>query len=255
MRGSAIMLTEVKRQEDGSYILGLATGIREAIDQKQSNFPMKGFPPKNIYTASEEYVREIKKEGNEHTVAISVSHRANAVFNDLVRTKLHGKDKKLLEPGDLLMVNQNWTRGGVSLHSGEHVEVLDVDWSQQEEVCKLLFVPVKVKVLFTADEIIIEDYANLHSLLLPGGKMDEIQFHELRKHRIAKNNIYENTLMPADDRYIGALQFIYGHAITCNKAQGGEWKKVFVNVLGIPSLKWQYTAVTRAQETLVPFGK
>jgi exodeoxyribonuclease-5 len=38
-----------------------------------------------------------------------------------------------------------------------------------------------------------------------------------------------------ENRYVGALRLTYGHAITCNKTQGGEWKKVFVNTMGIPS--------------------
>ena len=59
--------------------------------------------------------------------------------------------------------------------------------------------------------------------------------------------------MPGDDRYVGALRLVYGHAITCNKAQGGEGRKVFINTLGIPNLKWQYTAVTRGIDEIEKF--
>jgi len=63
--------------------------------------------------------------------------------------------------------------------------------------------------------------------------------------------VYRETKNPKDDRYIGAMRLTYGHSITCNKAQGGEWKKVYVSTYYIPNLKWQYTAITRAQQELL----
>ena len=56
--------------------------------------------------------------------------------------------------------------------------------------------------------------------------------------------------MPKDDRYVGALRLTYGHAITCNKAQGGEWNEVYLNTFKVPNLKWLYTGVTRAVNEL-----
>ncbi len=88
--------------------------------------------------------------------------------------------------------------------------------------------------------------ALVESLISVGGKIEGQKENELRKQRYIKNKIFQESNMPGDDRYVGALRLMYGHAITCNKAQGGEWKKVFINTMGIPSLKWQYTAVTRA---------
>lgn len=99
----------------------------------------------------------------------------------------------------------------------------------------------------------VEDYAVVESLLMPGGKIDHRAENELRNQRYIKNRIFRESQMPGDDRYVGALRLMYGHAITCNKAQGGEWKKVYINTLGIPSLKWQYTAITRGIEEIEKF--
>jgi len=85
----------------------------------------------------------------------------------------------------------------------------------------------------------------LESITSPGGRINIHSENELRHERYTKNPRFRESKMPWDDRYVGALRLIYGHAITCNKAQGGEWNKVFINTFGIPSLKWQYTAVTR----------
>ena len=60
------------------------------------------------------------------------------------------------------------------------------------------------------------------------------------------------------DPYVNALQVKYGYAVTCHKAQGGQWKNVFVDMGYIPAdayrtldfYRWLYTAVTRATERL-----
>lgn len=250
LKGLSFLLTEVKRQEDGSYILENATEIREAMDAGKTHHPIKGIQSKNIYTAADQFVREAHSKGPEFAVAIGVSHKANKFFNDLVRERIFGRARKALEAGDLLMVTQNWSRNNVQLYNGDHVQLLSVDWSIQEEVAGLHFVAVKIKLLFSEVDTTIEDYALIETIISPGGTIESRLENELRRQRYTKNRIFRESNMPSDDRYVGALRLMYGHAITCNKAQGGEWKKVFINTMGIPSLKWQYTAVTRGIEEI-----
>jgi exodeoxyribonuclease V len=251
LKGIAFLLTEVKRQEDGSYILQNATDIRNAIEENKKSHPITGIENKSIYSARDKYVKELNSLGPENAVAIGVSHKANKFFNDLVREKVFGKAQKILEPGDLLMVTQNWCRNGIQLYNGDHLQLLSIDWNLKEQVAGLHFVAVKVKPLFSNEEI--EDYAVLETLTSLGGKISGEQEKKLRRERYIKNVIYQKSENPGDDRYVGALRLVYGHAITCNKAQGGEWKKVFINTLGIPNLKWQYTAVTRGIDDIEKF--
>jgi exodeoxyribonuclease-5 len=253
LRGSEFRLEEVKRQEDGSYILENATEIRKAIDANVTTHPIIGTKSKDIYAAVANYVQGLNSNGPESSIVIGVSHRSNSYFNDLTRNRVFGKAKNILEPRDLLLVIQNWQRGGAHLYNGDHVELVSVDWSIQEQVAGLHFVPVRVKLLFSEKEVEIEDYAMIDTLLSPGGKIDSKLENELRRQRYTKNRIFQETGIPSDDRYVGALRLMYGHAITCNKAQGGEWKKVYVNTWGIPSLKWQYTAITRGIEEIERF--
>ena len=71
--------------------------------------------------------------------------------------------------------------------------------------------------------------------------------------------------MPVDARYAQlrtdpywtALQVKYAYAVTCHKAQGGQWTNVFVDLsyipadaLGMTLYRWLYTAVTRAKKHL-----
>lgn len=253
MKGIAFQMNEVKRQEDGSYILINATEIRDAIDANKANYPIAGNKNPTIYAAADKYVGNIDSQGLEDAVAIGVSHKANKFFNDLVRDRIFGRARQILEKGDLLMVTRNWNRNGIQLYNGDHVELMAIDWKIQEQVAGLHFVAVKVRLLFSESEMIVEDYALVESLLSPGGNIEPEKENELRNQRYIKNRIFRDSGFPEDDRYVGALRLIYGHAITCNKAQGGEWRKVFINTMGIPSLKWQYTAVTRGIEEIEKF--
>ena len=252
LSGSLFSLKEVKRQEDGSYILENATNIRMAIDAGDKKHDILGSKSKNIHYAAYNYVNNYKKNGPENAIALGVSHKANKYFNDLVRTKMFGGNKNILEPGDLLMVDKNWTRDGVFCSNGDQIQLIEVDWNSIETVCDLNFVAIKFKPLFS-DEI-FEDLLLLESITELGGQIDYKLEGELLKRRYIKNLIFQESKKPSDDKYVGAIRLMYGHAITCHKAQGGEWNKVFINTLGIPDLRWQYTAVTRGIKKIESFG-
>ena len=74
---------------------------------------------------------------------------------------------------------------------------------------------------------------------------------------------YKRFLKVKNDPYFNALQVKYSYAITCHKAQGGQWKNVFVEQPYLPEgpnkeyFRWLYTALTRAKERLflIGFGK
>ena len=58
-----------------------------------------------------------------------------------------------------------------------------------------------------------------------------------------------------EDPYFNALQIKYAYAITCHKAQGGQWQHVFIDqgyvtedMLSADYFRWLYTALTRATE-------
>ncbi len=60
-----------------------------------------------------------------------------------------------------------------------------------------------------------------------------------------------------NDPYYNALQVKYAYCVTCHKAQGGQWRHVYLDVgtiapeaIGPDFYRWLYTAVTRATEKL-----
>jgi exodeoxyribonuclease-5 len=249
--GSAFLLTEVKRQEDGSFILKNAVAIREGIDANLQKVNLQGVERKTVSQASSDYVKEYLNNGFENTVSIGATHKMNKMFNNAVRVKLYGYGTNTIEQNELLLITSTWKRNDFQLYSGDHVTVIEVNSNETELVAGLHFVPVKLlsKSLQGTEEI-IEDYILLESISNPEGLKLE-QENQLRHERFSKNKVYRETGNASDDRYVGAIRATYGHSITCNKAQGGEWDKVFMNSFFIPSLKYQYTAVTRAKSSLI----
>jgi exodeoxyribonuclease-5 len=251
IQGKSYLLTEVKRQEDGSLILKNASNIRLGIESNVEKVNLIGVEKKSVSQASTDYVREYLSNGTDSVISIGATHKMNKMFNGVVREKIYGFNANVVEVDDLLLITTTWKRNDYQLYSGDHVVVSEINHNQIEMVAGLHFIPVKLlsKSLQGTEEI-IEDYILLESILHPEGLKPE-QENRLRHERFSKNKIYRESLVPSDDRYVGAIRASYGHSITCNKAQGGEWDKVFINSYFMPTLKYQYTAVTRAKTSLV----
>jgi exodeoxyribonuclease-5 len=70
-------------------------------------------------------------------------------------------------------------------------------------------------------------------------------------------NKRERFLAIKEDPYYNALQIKFAYAVTCHKAQGGQWQAVFVDqgyltdeMIDDDFLRWLYTALTRAKQEL-----
>lgn len=245
--GTSRLLTEVKRQKDGSFVLKNAVTLRKGIEKGLKQVRLEGIKKQSIANASSDYVNEYLTNGQDSIISIGATHNMNNFFNKIVRNKLYGFKAKIIEKDDLLLISKTWKRNGFKLFSGDHVTVKEIDLDKIEIVANLSFVPIK---LYSKDlsgkEEIIDDYLLLDSVLHPKG-LTMKQENTLRHERFRKNKVYRESLKPWDDRYVGAIRATYGHSITCNKAQGGEWNNVLVNSFFMPSLRFQYTAITRAK--------
>jgi exodeoxyribonuclease-5 len=245
-------LIEVKRQEDGSYILTNAIALRKAIDNESAVIPtINAYRHRNGFVAARDFAKQYNPNSPDVAVSIGQSHKANKIFNDEVRKNVFSGQIRLVEPGDLMLVTQNWKRNGDILFNGDHVVIEEVHLDKIETVANLHFAPVKLKArALDGSEQMIEDYILLDILLSEKPDMDVTLENGLRSERFRKNIRFRESGKPEDDRYVGAIRLMYGYAITCHKAQGGEWDKVYVNTFGVKDPKWSYTAVTRAKKEL-----
>ncbi len=166
--------------------------------------------------------------------------------------------------GDLLMVvknNYHWSKQLEELDfiaNGDIAEILRIrkyeerygfhfanvvlrliDYQDSEIECKILLETLKVE----APAMSSDDNRKLFDAVSE-------DYQEIRNKRDRWKKIRE-------DPYFNALQVKYSYAVTCHKAQGGQWKSVFLDhgyitgeMMDREFLRWLYTAFTRAEERL-----
>lgn len=262
-------LSEIVRQAQDSGILANATNIREALRQENTGlYPKlkvnKFGDIKNIQ--GEDLIDEISsayyRDGVENTMIVTRSNKRANIYNQGVRNRILCREEEL-STGDLLMITKNnyfWTEkieGMDFLANGEIVEVKRV--RQTQEAFGFRFCDVELKSLdydieFAA-KIILD---SLHSETANLGR------EEQEKLFISIMEDYEHLPTKAakikeikQDQFFNALQVKFAYAITCHKAQGGEWENVFLDLgyiteehMGINFYRWLYTAITRATKKL-----
>lgn len=99
------------------------------------------------------------------------------------------------------------------------------------------------------------DTLAVESPALPGLRMKLLIQSVRSAHAVAGRRAFLQLMR--EDPYANALQIKYAYAVTCHKAQGGQWSSVFVDqgyvteeMLDREYLRWLYTAITRATEQL-----
>lgn len=217
-----------------------------------------------------EYLNVIRTKGYNDSIFICNSNAKCQAEAQHIRKAL-GFDGGVRK-GDLLMVIQNQYTTG--LMNGDMVEVLEVSPESKRNYksvvtpngyhTELVFREIKVKELFTKKEvktllletILLTNQGNLDSLQQSGLFLDFI-LRMKRKGINNKKNIDTFERYMRTDPFLNALRCTYGYAITCHKAQGGEWNSVFIqmprNITFMPTknkYQWFYTALTRAKQTV-----
>jgi ATP-dependent exoDNAse (exonuclease V) alpha subunit len=263
-------LNEVLRQGENSEILEIATPLREQIVSNH----IPEWPKLEIYSffndiklfnstddLINQYLSVLKTLGSEKCILITHKNSEAHTNNQTIRKALFpGKDS--IQKGDVLMVVKNCML--TSLRNGDQVIVLEV--GSRELRAKLNFLNIKVKDVNSGvvyETKIIETLLNNSNATLgsDASRSMIIDFDlRMSKVNVVRNSIDYKMKMKSDT-FLNALHAKYGYSITLQKAQGGEWSHVFLNITksvyiskfnGKPQdmLKWFYTAVTRTQKHL-----
>lgn len=266
MKVIAAKLTDIVRQDSDNDIIMAAGRIRQLCFSTQpilkwTKFPLLGYSHIKVLTDQEQliskYVAEVRQHGYNATTLITRSNRSCTTLANVVRQRL-GFTNHTLMVGELLLVTQNNLT--TSLVNGDMVKVKAV--GARRIKAQLTFVDVEVEEISTKRlyrTMLIEDllYSNASNLgqYEQKGLYIDFYFREKAKGITEKSEQFRNDLMA--DPFLNALRCVFGYAITCHKAQGGEWSKVFLDIPPKLSLyakrdayQWLYTAMTRASDTL-----
>jgi hypothetical protein len=207
------------------------------------------------------YFERYTETGPTETLAIARTNLRVYEINRFMRNKLLGDANLDLQTGEVLLVTQNNHK--VPLTNGDFVTVTalgEVTWRGG-----LKFQKVTVRTFLSDTEFKMQLSVNAlksinGSLTKEQTKELMVDFHSrMREKGISSKSEEYREAMLGDD-YYNCLKATYGYAVTCHKAQGGEWNNVYLfldnennTMFRMPPAslcKWWYTAVTRARKEL-----
>ena len=262
-------LNEVLRQSQDSGILYNATIIRQMITHDQATalpkIRFKGFADISI-VPGDELIESLSTSyaevGIDETMVITRSNKRANIFNQGIRNMVLGREEELTT-GDMLMVVKNkykekQAEGLSFIANGDRAIVRSM--RNVRELYGFRFADVTLS---------FPDYDNteedmiviLDTLTTEAPALTHEQNEQLFQQVLAD---YADVPLKSDrmkkireDDYYNALQVKFGYAITCHKAQGGQWAHIYLDqgymtdeMLTPDYIHWLYTAFTRATEHL-----
>ena len=263
-------LTEVVRQMYDSGILWNATELRRYIAEEDffSLPPVKveGFPDVKILPGNEliETISECyDKAGMDDTIVVCRSNKRANIYNKGIRNTILYREEEL-ESGDWLMVAKNnyfWTEGNKDIDFIANGDIAVVRRVRRErEMYGFRFADAILRFPdyndMELEVTLLLDTLHTDSPALPKDMNDKL-FYSVLEDYVDIPTKRERMKKMKTDPYYNALQVKYAYAVTCHKAQGGQWKRVFLDqgymtedMLSPDYFRWLYTAFTRATETL-----
>lgn len=271
LRVSRATLTATARQQAGSGILYNATQFRR--DMRLDPIPLphivtEGFNdiselapedmPEELYTA-------YSRDGMNETIVITRSNQRATGFNREIRASVLYLEESLSR-GELLIVAKNnyfWTKKIKELDfvaNGDSLVVADINFTEKKYGFEFADVELSLPesdLRFNAK--IILDSLTSDTPGLPHDSLSRLYYDILEDPELFTASTPADVRLKslASNPYWNALQVKYGYAVTCHKAQGGQWRNVFVDMgfippeaMGLEFYRWLYTAVTRARSRL-----
>ena len=275
---SAVELTQVMRQLDGSGILQNATMLRHIIagggGALLPQIKLKGFAD-ICRVQGEELIEAIESAYNsvgiDETIILCRSNKRANIYNEGIRRRILYREEEL-NRGDVLMIVKNNYYWREELGKQDKTILEKIDFIANGDTAEIVYVGsaeemygfrfADVTLSFTdyedceLDVKIMLDTLTSESPSLTRNESETLfaavweDYPEIRSKRKRMEEVRKNP-------YYNALQVKYGYAVTCHKAQGGQWKRVFIDqgyvtpeMAGPDYYRWLYTAFTRASEKL-----
>ena len=269
-------LTQVVRQAMQSGILHNATLLRQAIAENDTHHPFpfrtEGFSDIRHLSGQDiidELQRSYDQVGMEETIVVTRTNKRANLYNQGIRNRILYKEEEISN-NDLIMVTRNnyfWTKpyDGIDfLANGDMLTINRIRKHQSLYDCH--FVDVSLQALdydWEIDATLLLDALHTES---PdkGYELSNHLFQAVGEDYPEVTNKRKLIELIKENPYYNALQVKFAYAVTCHKAQGGQWKRVFIDQgllsddrIDTSYYRWLYTALTRATEQvyLINFEK
>lgn len=270
------VLSDIVRQEGASEIVFtsflLRSRILDLMEGKPWTKPLLPMPTQDReisviggYDLPDMLEHSFRTAGKEETVLITRSNKDAEEYNRSIRHHTLYYDDEVI-PGEHMMVVRNsylYTpkdeEGKVTssfIANGEILKVLGTYRSRDLHGFKFREAEfVDSSGAFVSANIIIDGLYNGSPALTPEQRealYDSVvlDYPECTSRRALFLKLRE-------DPYLNALQIKYSYAMTCHKAQGGQWKDVYLSfgyltpeMIDLTFCRWLYTAITRATDHL-----
>ena len=263
---SEFELKQVVRQSGDSGILHNATLLRHFLADNQQGYPhltVDGFADVRRISGGQ-LIEEIENCYDEfgvgNTMVLCRSNKRANRYNEGIRRTILWRDEEISK-GDLLMVVKNnyfWLSDEDMettpfIANGDIAEITRI--GKYRELYGFRFADVDLQ-LVDYPEIEIQTKIMLDTLTSesPSLTWEENQrlFESVMADYADIGNKRERIKKVKENPYFNALQVKFSYAITCHKAQGGQWKAVFIDqgwltddMLNTELMRWLYTAFTR----------
>lgn len=263
-------LEEVVRQQAESGILFNATLVRCMLGGGLVDIPRlrMGFPDVEAVGGGE-FLEKLQDcyslYGRDETIVITRSNKRANRFNEGVRRHVLCAEEEI-EGGDMLMVVKN------NYYFPEHTKDCPMNFIANGDIARLRRIRRFEEFYgFRFADVVLEfpDYDNASmecKILLdtlasesPSLTREESSrlFCEVEKDYADIRSKIRRFQEIRENPHFNALQVKFAYAVTCHKAQGGQWRAVFVDrclfgdePMTRDLLRWLYTALTRATEKL-----
>ena len=263
-------MNEVVRQEQDSGILYNATLVRCMLENYIYEIPKLSldFPDVKSLSGSEliETLQECyDRYGRDETIVITRSNKRANRYNEGIR-RVNFAAEEELESGDMLMVVKN------NYHYTERIENCPMSFIANGDIARLKRLRRYEELYgfrFATATLAFDDYDNTEieckimldtlrseSPALTREESDRL-FREVEQDYLDVKSKLKRLQEIRENSYYNALQIKFAYAVTCHKAQGGQWKAVFIDrflfgdePMTRDIMRWLYTAMTRATERL-----
>ena len=263
-------MDEVVRQEQTSGILFNATLVRCMLENGMCDIPRFDMDYPDICAVQGGEFLELLQDcydryGKDETIVITRSNKRANRYNEGIRRNILFAEEEI-ESGDMLMVVKN------NYHYTERIENCPMSFVANGDIARLRRLR-RVEQLygfnFANAVLTFGDYDDTEiecTILLdtlhsesPSLTREESQrlFYEVEKDYLDLKSKIKRFKEIRENPYFNALQIKFSYAVTCHKAQGGQWKAVFIDrflfgdePMTRDMMRWLYTAMTRATERL-----